>query len=52
VAQLIARHPDRDRIVESVWSMSDGIKASATSEPADDAQKQVSELEKWRQILA
>ncbi|WP_146606095.1 hypothetical protein [Mesorhizobium kowhaii] len=39
VAQLIARHPDRDRIIKSVSVMSDGIKASAASATADDAQK-------------
>ncbi|WP_136616581.1 MULTISPECIES: hypothetical protein [Mesorhizobium] len=46
VAQLIARHPDRDRIIKSVSVMSDGIKTSAPSQTAADARKQINDLVK------
>lgn len=45
VAQLIARHPDRDRIIKSVSVISDGIKAPDASQTAADRQ-QLSEFAK------
>jgi ABC-type transporter Mla subunit MlaD len=39
VAQLIARHPDRDRIIKSVSEMSNGIKA--TPNKTDIAAQQI-----------